>query len=455
LKLQDIDNDLKVIEHFAKTFWRTSQARDLNTDEQEDVLQTGRLLIYKYPFDDKRKDNKGRPVSREHYVRQLLPTALQIWRCNQKLRTEAASQLEANQAEDQEQVEAMLERVPDPLSTPGRPNSRARNEGGAVLSDEFCLSDLVSPPYRAHFPSASSTRSYLDNPYFVPYFEILPRKEDVLAVATHGGHRGKRRFFGKKDLPVWTQEALKDRRVMMGLYIRALIPAYLANFGFSSLDQKHKNIVSDINRRGMSPKQIQAKRRISSNTYYAYLNVLKRRGWDWEWHEKKKRDVLRYNPVLDRCESFYSSTLVDIENIDIEAVLNLAGPLIENQLYQAQPSEQEVSRELRQVRKELRKAAADLSVEADYDRRLRAFISSLVDRPIESALGFKDIEERFKMLPFKKRLGLFCEAVRTRQSIVDVMGFEVLFADVLYDRRELEALAGVPSLSSLLLAKAA
>lgn len=384
-------------------------------------------------------------MGRDIYVRRLLPTALSVWRSNERLRTEAASQLEIVNSREVQESEAFLETVADPLET-----SRVRNEGGVLLSDEFALDQLSSPPYKVIFPNTEAPATYLNDPFHIPYFKVVPRYDNVLAIGTHGRQQGRRRRFGKEDLPSWTQDALEERRTQMGIYLRALVKPYLADFGFNSLEQKHKNIVADINRHSLSPREVQRKRRIQSSTYYAYLHVLKRRGWDWQWHIEKKREVLRYNPVLDRCKSFYSSVLLDIEGIDIGAVLSLAGAAIEAQLYESEPSDEAIQRELRTVRKDLRRASSDLTSEAEYDRRLRAFITDLVERPIHSEQRFCDIEDRFRMLPFRRRLGLFCAAVRTKQSIVDVMDLAATFADVIYEHRELEELVGVVSLSDLL-----
>ena len=88
-----------------------------------------------------------------------------------------------------------------------------------------------------------------------------------------------------------------------------------------------------------------------------------------------------------------------------------------------------------------------MMVEAEFDRRLRGFISDLIERPIHCSMGYQDIEERFRLLPFRKRLGLFCEAVRTKKNIVDVIDFGTVFAEELYDPRQIERDAGFPSLS--------
>ena len=243
----------------------------------------------------------------------------------------------------------------------------------------------------------------------------------------------------------------------MAGYVRALVPAYLRRFGFTSLDGKYKALLSDINALGLRPKDIQIKRRISENSYYAMLNVLARRGWRKEWDPKKKRDVLRYNPVYDHCRSFYSNDLVDIENIHLDAVLNLAGPVIEGPaLPIPRPSEEAVQRELRAVRDELRRKTSDMQAEAEFDLRLRSFIVDLVERPIYTGQSYAAVEERFGMMPYERRLGVFCEAVRTKQSIVDVLDLNLFYADVLYDRPASEEAQETQTLQSVFgLARAA
>lgn len=324
------------------------------------------------------------------------------------------------------------------------------------MLEEYSLEDLQSPPYRVEFSKRESLRPYSDNPYHVPFFKVVPRYDDVLAVATHGKHQGKRRKFGRDHLPRWTQEVLEDRRTNIGKYVSALVPAYLAQFGFASLEPKHMAIVADINRHNLAPSEIQRKRDLRESTYYAYLKVLERRGWHRAWDQTKARDVLRYNPVYDRSTSFYSNELAAIENIEIGAVLQLAGPVIEAQLYRECTSDEAVRRELRAVRQELQKVTRDIQAEAAYDLRLKTFITDLIERPVRCGANFPQFEERFRLLPFKRRLGIFCDAVRNKSSIADVFDLGLYYADVLYSPEELQKIVAAPTLQSLFgLARAA
>lgn len=453
MTFESLENDQKAVETFAEAYWRSNEARSLNSDDRQDVLQTARLILYKYPFDAKRRGKNGKPLSRDNYIRRILPTAQKAWQANEKLRREALALMSAAESAEFLQAEATMDLVPDPLYVGGR---RARAKSGLLALEEYSLDDLQSPPYKVEFSKRDSPRPYSDNPYHVPPFKVLPRYEDVLAVATHGKHQGKRRKFGRDHLPRWTQEAMEDRRTNIGRYVTDLVPAYLAEFGFASLELRHKAIVSDVNKHGLSPKQVQTKRNITESTYYAYLKVLERRGWHRAWDLKKARDVLRYNPVYDRTTSFYSNELAQIENIEIGAVLQLAGPAIEEQLYRECASDEAVRKELRAVRRQLQMAARDLQAEAAYDLRLKTFISDLIERPIQCGVSFSHFEERFRLLPFKRRLGIFCEAVRRKSSIADVFDLGLYYADVLYSPEELQKIAAAPTLQDLFgLARAA
>jgi hypothetical protein len=126
--------------------------------------------------------------------------------------------------------------------------------------------------------------------------------------------------------------------------------------------------------------------------------------------------------------------MLDLEKeISIGSIVDLAGPVIEEQLYQEELSETLIRKELRLVRKRLLESTRDMTAEEDYDAKIRAFIVDFVERPIKTEMPIEEIEERFRRLPTKRRLAVFCEAIRLRCSIYDVLDLDAAFADELYD----------------------
>jgi len=293
---------------------------------------------------------------------------------------------------------------------------------------------LRPAPHKVTFSKNVSCVHHRHCGIYFPWFVIEPKDRSVLAVATHGSARGRRRKFGKRDLPTAVVEQLEKRTTMMGVFLRELIPIYLSNFGFKSLDRKYWTMIADINKRGWTPGKIQAKRRITHSAYYAQLYALRRRGWIPTWSESKNREILMYSPAYDRCKSFYSDMMLDLEKeISIGSIVDLAGPVIEEQLYQEELSETLIRKELRLVRKRLLESTRDMTAEEDYDAKIRAFIVDFVERPIKTEMPIEEIEERFRRLPTKRRLAVFCEAIRLRCSIYDVLDLDAAFADELYD----------------------
>jgi|GEM_PF-5956433 len=443
---EQLDDDVVTLERVAGFFLASSECIYLTREDKEDVLQWAKYLLFKKPFDPNRKLSNGKPATRQGYFNAIMPTALKMRSENQKLRTEAISQAAARNSKRGLQDEDEAGSVSDPLDAS---TSKSTNVGGVLLFDMPGMEGLRPAPWKVRFLKETQPFKYISHGTFVPYFVVEPKNPQVLAVATHGNHRGKRRLFGKRHLPWAVVDQLDGRRTMMGALVRELIPIYLSNFGFKSLDRKYWTMIADINKRGWSPVKIQAKRGISHSAYYSQLYALRRRGWLPTWCEKRDREILRYFPAYDRCKSFYSDMMLDMEeDISVGGILDLAGPVLEDQLYKPEPSDSEIRKELRAVRKRLLECTRDFSVEEEYDRKIRKFIVDFIERPIKTEMPLEEIEARFRRLPIKRRLVIFCEAIRLRCSIYDVLDLEAAFADQLYNEEGMP-LEGSPTLDSV------
>ena len=226
--------------------------------------------------------------------------------------------------------------------------------------------------------------------------------------------------------------------------LRELIPYYLREYGFRTLHPKYWGIISDINTHGLKPVDIQRKRRITRNQYYAYLKVLKHRGWTEVFHSKRKRTILMYFPILDRNKQLYSS-LVDLQLNSPEAIMRLIADKIDRVLYQPEGDGSLVEKAIVQMNRENLKMCSDHKLHNEWDAKLRTFIQDFISMPVSHGVDFESLEEKFKLLSQADRLRIFTEAKRRQMSLWDVLNEDLtaVFIDILAEEEKLVSEDGV------------
>lgn len=458
--MDDIDLDIETLRVIAPTFWEVKAHHQLSDTEMRDVESCAKLLVLENPFDAERGAKRNPPIDRPAFIQKALSLAFNLVLKNEELNVAEQAQ---NQAEASKIFTAeMLRQEQKPQAVawrePGISMSVVLNENIGSYDHVFMdpngmAAELELAPYEAKFTSVSPWGCYLDQPYYIPHFRLEPRytvrdsnddEYGVLATRKHHRKQGRRYQFTEKELGAKTARQIDAMYQTFTECLMELLPHYLREFGFWSLDPKYWGILSDFNKKGLSPIEIQRNRRITRDQYYSYLKVLERRGWMQVYSTKRKRPVLLYFPILDRNKQLYSN-LGNLQSKDPEGLMRLIACKIDRELYKSHTSDEVISKELIRCKKDALKMCVDQQFHKEWDGKLKAFICDFVRMPLPLGADLADLESKFKLLSQDDRLRIFCEAKRRQVSLWEVLSEDLnaVFADILAHENELEAESGI------------
>lgn len=413
------NDEFTKLKALAPVFFGQPDCFSLRHDDKEEVLAIATWMIAHSPYDPNKLGRKsGRAASLNTYSQNVLKYALNVYR-----KLQHPSFLKS--------VDFDLEKIEDPTRQDPLNLSDQDSTIGKItdLTGECVV--LHAPPYTVRFSDNHRLHDYWDDPYHVPIFSLKSIDVDKLAFREY--ESGRKRGLGKEALSTFEEATLEAHRIRYGDAIRGLIGEYLRQFGWFSLSQNQRAIISRINK-GQTAAETQRELSVPSSTYFYRIQQLQARGWSYEFNVKRGFDVLVYKPLLDgkrRLTASLSMRKMMTENR--EELLGVLVSSLERSLYDQAFDEQVVERECGLARDRIFERFSNRELAQEYDEDLKAFIKEVVDRPsVERTRIPGTFEQPFLSLPRTRQLAILIGAIRFRRSITDMLSLVDLFADEIY-----------------------
>lgn len=406
---------IQKVRDFANIFFEL-HAPYLSVEEREDIVGSALLIIAQGKHDIQRS-------TANTYVQRLIEWTYKTHCSERKRRAELerVEQAAAYMVDDKVNLDEFL--------------ADRTGSAASLLIGESNLDQLKSAPCRVEFRSGYSVASYIDEPCFVPPFEVIPVTPHQ--VALRRCLDGSYRLTDQRNLSEAEVYALDQLRSRYAGCVAAMISEYLHEYGWTSVPAEHRRLIAAFNR-GEAPTAIQRRLKLKESTYYSHLKAIKRRGWFEEWHAKKQFYVLRYHPALDGNKRLHEHPVASLAvRLSLRDRIEATGLLpTEGDLLQGAPNEKLIRSYLDSLDRDLQRSAFTSEALIAHDERLRAFIERLVRRPILTEdLSFQEVMSKLVALPVERQKAVIFEALRTQKSIGDLFGLGDYFPDICYSRR--------------------
>lgn len=417
-----LSTELEKVSAFARIYFSRTECFALKASQKEDILGTAKWLVARSPYDPNRVGRvTGKTASINTYAQVMVVNAHRIWRGMQHPSFLKCESFDENYHED----------VADPLRVgdgAAQPVARLLDADGDTLT-------LHAPPYTVRFTSEAKHHDYWENPYFVPAFQLVPISLDK--VALRGSPSGRKMSMSRQDLSELDEQTLEFHRLRYGTAIHGLVEGYLRQYGWTSLKQEQRAIISRVNK-GMSSVDIMRELSLPRSTYSYRLNRLQSRGWVFEYNLRAGRDMLFYKPILDGKRGLIQSTSMrKLMSESREELLKVLTDSLSERLYDTEIKDEIIEKECGLARDRVLERFATHEMMVEYDRALKAFIKEVVDRPsVERTRIPGTFEGPFLCLPKPRQQALLIGAIRYRRSLMDMFSLVDLFADQIYDNRD-------------------
>lgn len=401
---------LEVIEKFDEfgTIWFRDHARHVRRDDREDIIGAARLILA----------NQRHDVSRSA-INTFCQRSIQ-WAYRAHIAEERKAKLVRQEAQRsyrfKHRMGKSLFEAMGGVSTGG-------HEG---FGDIF--EDLRTPPYRVEWGDSFQPSVYLNDPYHVPGFKIVPVQSEfpALRLLTNGKNRA---VDGSQlsEVTLLTLELLRDRYAAA---VATMVREYLRDYGWRTVPREHKGVIARFNK-GMKPKQIQTELKIKESTYWSHMKALERRGWKREWIEKKRRWILIYQPLYDNDRKLHENgVFAKVDGLSIRERIEVTGNVPPADVLMGEIEDDAVGRYLADLERQLEDTKLTAENVFGYDERLRAFVERLVRRPIVTqAISFEHAMSLLIDLPQERQKEVLFSAIRLNKSIADMFGLADFFPE--------------------------
>ena len=185
--MDNVQLDIDTLEAIAPTFWEVMARENLSQEEQAEIIRCARLGLSRNPYNPDRGLKLKPPVKRTDYIQKMLSESFKLIRRGQELDAKEEELVLAGRSHLFEQEMLKNSQAADPLIWRGSETAEC-----IVLKEELAIADefgntatLELAPYDAKFVGPSPIGIYLDQPYYMPFFDLNQGTGRLTAMATN------------------------------------------------------------------------------------------------------------------------------------------------------------------------------------------------------------------------------------------------------------------------------
>lgn len=290
------------------------------------------------------------------------------------------------------------------------------------------LGAYTSPPYQVVFADESTPYGrYRENPYFIPEFDIDPLDEVCRRITTRQGQKGS---LNDAEVSLFLSSTLRTHRSRYRAAIIEGLKRYLRWYGKSTLKPEEKQLVDQVNLYGWNPRNIQRAMRIDERQFYRLVARLELRGWERRFSRVDNRERLSYNPVMDSAKEFIAwDARKKIDLMPASELLMSAEGAMYRTFENDEITLEEVGELVNQQRRQLYESADYIARAEAYDRKLRYFVKTLIEKPVYGKnMTLAQIEDVLRKVGKDRAADIVFRAIRAWKPIQELLGLRDYFA---------------------------